>query len=139
MLLAKLGDQTELSDFVQDLINYKNCQTKEIFKLIPEIKKTFKFNIPKFIAMKDRISEKINLKDFKFKSETVLNFKLNNLQIEQITNYNNLFGTTLEGVSRTLTRVYVKKLLRAVEGQTAIENLQLSDTNRRWGGELVGI
>ena len=79
------------------------------------------------------------MKDFKFKSETDLNFKLSNLQIEQITNYNNLFGTTLEGVSRTLTRVYVKKLLRAVEGQTAIENLQLSDTNRRWGGELVGI
>ena len=138
MLSKKLGNQKDLSDFVKDLIDYKKCQIKEIFKLVTNTKKNFRYNIPKFIAMKDSITDKIDLKNLKFKSSTELNFKLNKTQVDQIENYNNLFSTTLEGISRTLTRVYFKKLLRSVDGKQDIENISL-DTNRRWGGEVMGI
>ncbi len=139
MLLKKLGNQVELEDFVEDLVNYKQCQTKEIFNVVPTMKKNFKFDIPKFIASKDNISEDIDLKKLKFKSNMEFNFKLNKTQIDQIQNYNNLFGTSLEGISRTLTRVYVKKLFRSIEGQESAKNISQQDTDRRWGGEVVGI
>ena len=138
MLSKKLGNQKGLYDFVEDLIGYKKCQIKEIFKLVTNMKKIFRYNIPKIIAMKDSVTDKIDLKNLKFKSSTELNFKLSKTQIDQIENYNNLFGTTLEGISRTLTRVYFKKLLRSVDGKRDIENTSL-DTNRRWGGEIAGI
>ena len=138
MLSKKLGNRKDLYDFVNDLIDYKKCQTREIFKLVVNMKKNFRYNIPKFIAMKDSITDKIDLKNLKFKSSTELNFKLNKTQVDQIENYNNLFSTTLEGISRTLTRVYFKKLLRSVDGKQNIENISL-DTNRRWGGEVIGI
>ena len=44
-----------------------------------------------------------------------------------------------EGISRTLTKIYVRKFLRAVDDQDIIENITFSDTNRRWGGEVAGI
>ena len=46
------------------------------------VKGRFKFDIPKFILMKDSITEAINLEKLKYKSDMVLNFKLNEFQIE---------------------------------------------------------
>ena len=70
--------------------------------------------------MKNRITEQINLSEFKFKSSTVLNFKLSKSQIDQITSYKNLFGVTLDGISRTISRIYVKQFLRSTDSQTNI-------------------
>ena len=75
----------------------------------------------KFILSKNKITEKINLKEFKLKSDAVLEFKLSKSQVEQIIHYKNLFGTTLEGISRIISRIYVKQFLRSTGAQTNVQ------------------
>jgi len=64
-------------------------------------------------------------------------------QVNQITSYNSLFGLTLTGISRTLSRVYIKKLFRKFKQNTKkepLEDLTFEDNNsRRWGGGLESI
>jgi len=120
ILVEKLGNQSELSNFVEDLVNYKKSQVKDIFIGTPTVKHLFKFDIPKFILSKNKITEKINLKEFKLKSDAVLEFKLSKSQVEQIIHYKNLFGTTLEGISRIISRIYVKQFLRSTGAQTNV-------------------
>ena len=70
----------------------------------------------------------------------VLNFKLNKFQIEQMKFYKNLFGITLEGISRTLSRVYVKKFFRSSHDIDAIKKVDFVDNNsRRLTGEIDSI
>ena len=140
LLIERLGNKSDLSEFIEDLINYKKCQVKDIFKGNPSVKRKFKFDIPKFILMKDSITEKINLEKFKYKSNMILNFKLNQFQIEQLKFYKKLFGITLEGISRTLSRVYVKKFYRSTEDKDIIRNSDFIDNNsRRQTGDLESI
>jgi hypothetical protein len=140
ILVERLGNKSDLSKFVEDLINYKKYQVQNIFDGIPSIKRKLSFDIPKFILMKDSITESINLEKFKFKSEMILNFKLNQFQIEQMELYKNLFGITLEGISRTLSRVYVKKFFRSTNDKDAIRSIDFIDNNsRRLTGDLDSI
>ena len=140
ILAEKLENKSDLYEFVEDLINYKKCQVKGIFEGIPSIKRNFKFDIPKFISMKHSITESINLEKFKYRSDMLLNFKLNEFQVDQMKFYKNLFGITLEGISRTLSRVYVKKFFRFVDGEGAIRSEDFIDNNsKRLTGDLDSI
>jgi len=140
ILIERLGNKSELSEFVKDLVNYKKCQVQDIFKGVPAIEGKFKFDIPKFISMKDSITDKISLEKFKYKSDMVLNFKLNQFQIEQMKFYKNLFGITLEGISRTLSRVYVKKFYRSTHENDTIKSTDFIDNNsRRLTGDIDSI
>ena len=70
----------------------------------------------------------------------VLNFKLNKFQIEQMKFYKNLFGITLEGISRTLSRVYVKKFYRSTHENDTIKSTDFIDNNsRRLTGDIDSI
>ena len=139
-MIERLGNKSDLSEFIEDLINYKKCQVKDIFKGNPSVKRKFKFDIPKFILMKDTITEKINLEKFKYKSNMILNFKLNQFQIEQLKFYKKLFGITLEGISRTLSRVYVKKFYRSTHETDTIKSTDFIDNNsRRLTGDIDSI
>ena len=138
MLSKKIGDQVGLKDFVRDLINYKQCQTEEIFDLVPSVNKKFKFNIPLFISSKEEMNENMNINNLKFEKDTQLNFSLSKTQIDQIKSYNNIFGNSVVGISRTLSKVYFKQLLRTVDGNSA-KKISQKDADRRWGGEVVGI
>ena len=90
--------------------------------------------------MKHSITESINLEKFKYRSDMLLNFKLNEFQVDQMKFYKNLFGITLEGISRTLSRVYVKKFFRFVDGEGAIRSEDFIDNNsRRLTGDLDSI
>ena len=140
ILVERLGIKSDLSAFVEDLINYKKCQVQDIFEGTPSIKRKFKFDIPKFILMKNSITETINLEEFKYKSDTLLNFKLNEFQIAQMVFYKNLFGISIEGISRTLSRVYVKKFYRSTDEKNTIKSADFIDNNsRRLTGDLDSI
>ena len=68
-----------------------------------------------------------------------MSFRLSNEQHDQIDSYNKLFGKSLEGISRTLSRVYIKKFFRTFNDETG-ENEEFSANNsRRWGGGLESI
>ena len=131
ILVERLENKSDLSEFVEDLINYKKCQVQGIFEGMPSIKRKFKFDIPKFITMKDSITKTTSLEKFKYKSDIILNFKLSEFQIEQIKFYKNIFGVTLEGISRTLSRVYVKKFFRSIQTEHAMDRLDFIDNNSR--------
>ena len=89
--------------------------------------------------MKDSITESINLEQFRYKSDTLLNFKLNEFQIGQMKFYKKLFGTTLEGIGRTLTRVYVKKFYRSTNGKNMSNTDFISNNSRRLTGDVDSI
>ncbi len=90
--------------------------------------------------MKDSITKTISLEKFKYKSDIILNFKLSKFQIEQMKFYKNLFGVTAEGISRTLSRVYVKKFFRSTQTEHAMDRLDFIDNNsRRLTGELESL
>ena len=140
ILAERLENKSDLSEFVEDLINYKKCQVQGIFEGNPSVKRKFKFDIPKFMSTINSITDSINLEKFKYKSDMVLNFKLNKFQIEQMNFYKNLFGITLEGISRTLSRVYVKKFFRSTSDKYIIKSKDFIENNsRRLTGDLDSI
>ena len=53
---------------------------------------------------------------------------------------NSLFGTKIDGISRTLSRVYIKKLFRKYEKNKIDDISEFAENNsRRWGGGLDSI
>jgi len=143
ILNEKLGKAEDHLVFVQELINYKRCQIENIFNLEKSKISTFNFDIPKFLAEKKGESNIINFKNYKFEVSQNFEFELTSEQINQITSYNSLFGLTLTGISRTLSRVYIKKLFRKFKQsikKEPLEDLTFEDNNsRRWGGGLESI
>ena len=81
-----------------------------------ERKKTAKFNydIYKYFQENKYKDFNLNIDAYKSKNKNVIAFKLTNDQHNQIDSYNKLFGNTLEGISRTLSRVYIKNFLEHV-------------------------
>ena len=54
--------------------------------------------------------------------------------------YKNLFGITLEGISRTLSRVYVKKFFRSTQDGDTVKRPDFIENNsRRLTGDLDSI
>ena len=143
ILNEKIGKAEDHLVFVQELINYKRCQIENIFNLEKSKNSTFNFNIPKFLAEKKGESHIVNFDSYKFKESQNFEFELTSEQINQITSYNSLFGLTLTGISRTLSRVYIKKLFRKFKQRIKkepLEDLTFEDNNsRRWGGGLESI
>ena len=71
MLSERLINESELSEFIEDLVNYKKCQVQKIFETISSINGKFKFDIAKFISMKDAITGTINFKEFKYETDMI--------------------------------------------------------------------
>ena len=143
ILNKKLGKSDVHLIFVKELINYKKCQIENIFNLEKNKTAIFNFNIPKFLNEKKGETNVINFDSYKFNSPRNFEFKLTDEQVNQIASYNSLFGLTLAGISRTLSRVYIKKLFRNFTQsikEEPLEDLTFEDNNsRRWGGGLESI
>ena len=114
--------ELELSEFIEDLINYKKCQVEKIFENISVVERKFKFDIAKFISMKNSTTDTINLTEFKYNKDMVLNFKLNEFQVKQMKFYKNFYGITLEGIARTLGRVHIRQFFRSSHDRNMKKN-----------------
>ncbi len=128
--------------FLENLINYKLCEVTNLFDV--EIKKEgiFDFNIQYFLEYKKETHGAFNLNKFKFEKSTIIPFILSDEQSNQLKSYNDLFGKSIEGISRTLSRVYIKKLFRKPINEIKTDAIQeeFSENNsRRWGGGLESI
>ena len=143
ILNLKFGKSENHSIFVKELINYKRCQIENIFTLEKNKIAIFNFNIPKFLNDKKGETNVVNFDSYKFNSSKNFEFELTEEQVNQITSYNSLFGLTLTGISRTLSRVYIKKLFRKFKQSVKkepLDDLTFEDNNsRRWGGGLESI
>jgi len=130
----------EYNNFISDLISYKLCEIEDLFKKDKTKKKVFKYDINKFLNFEFTEDNFNNLKQFEFNKEVVLTFNLNQDQENQIESYNSLFGSNIEGISRTLSRVYIKKLFRSLASEQKPVHPEFSENNsRRWGGGLESI
>ena len=66
-----------------------------------------KYDVQKLISEKNK-----KLEEFQFKKPTTISFTMNESQRDILTRSLELYGSTDLGVSRILTKVFVKKILR---------------------------
>ena len=125
MTLEKLLSEINLNssdnlDFLNDALNYDAGCISNIFENIEKTPTSdMKYDIQKFISEKDKI-----LKNLLFKNPTKISFEMNEYQQDIIRRSLELYGSTDLGVSRILTKVFVKKILRI--GSTP-DDLEKSD------------
>ena len=139
IIKEKKIDIPGIEEFTKELISFKKCQVEDIF--FKEVKTDlFNYDIPNFLNNIQSKEEDLNLNHYKLSYSRKFEFKLNSDQFNQIKSYNSLFGTKIDGISRTLSRVYIKKLFRKYEKDRIEEIAEYSEKNsRRWGGGLESI
>ena len=140
IIKEKKIDISGIEEFTKELISFKKCQVEDIFSLKEVKTNLFNYDIPNFLNNIKSKEKNLNLNNYKFSYSRKFEFKLNNDQFNQIKSYNSLFGTKIDGISRTLSRVYIKKLFRKYEKDKIEEIAEFSENNsRRWGGGLESI
>jgi len=132
------------SIFVNDLIVHKLCEIENLFDIEKDKVGTFSYDIASFLKEERNSQKNISLASYKFKSKKQIKFSLSEDQENQIKSYNDLFGNSIEGLSRTLSRVYIKKLFRSSKSEQFSDRefaaQEFEDNNsRRWGGGLESI
>jgi radical SAM superfamily enzyme YgiQ (UPF0313 family) len=109
-----LNSQSNL-DFLNDALNYDACSISNIFENIEKTPTAdMKYDIQKFISEKNK-----KLEELLFKKLTTINFVMNESQQDILRRSLELYGSTDMGVSRILTKIFVKKILRT--GSTAAD------------------
>jgi hypothetical protein len=108
LLSENQNDTQENLDFLDDALNYDAACISNIFENLeqtPQI--TLYYDIPKFITQKNIAISKLHLKN-----TTTVNFTLDDEQLDIIKRSLQLYTSSDLGVSRILTKVFVKKILR---------------------------
>ena len=100
-----------IEEFIKELVSFKKCQVEDIFALAETKINSFNYDIPIFLKDIQFKDKNLKLSKYRFSYSRKFEFKLN-IDHEQIKSYNSLFGTKIDGISRTLSRVYIKKLFR---------------------------
>ena len=129
-----------IEEFIRELISFKKCQVEDIFSLKETKINSFNYDIPAFLKNIQLQEKNLDLSNYKFSYLRKFEFKLTDDQFNQIKSYNSLFGTKIDGISRTLSRVYIKKLFRKYEKNKIDDISEFAENNsRRWGGGLESI
>ena len=101
-------DTQENMDFLDDVLSYDASCISNIFENLdktPQI--TLHYNVQKFVIEKEIQISKLHLKN-----ATTMNFILDKKQLDIIKRSLELYTSSDIGVSRILTKVFVKKILR---------------------------
>jgi len=140
ILKEKQIDVDGIEEFIKELVSFKKCQVEDIFALAETKISSFNYDIPIFLKDIQYKDQNLKLSKYKFSYSRKFEFKLNIDQVNQIKSYNSLFGTKIDGISRTLSRVYIKKLFRNYKKDKIEDITEFSENNsRRWGGGLESI
>ena len=108
LLIENKKDTKENLDFLNDALNYDACCITNLFANAGKIPTTnIKYDIRKFISEKNIIIEKLL-----FPKPVTFSFILDDYQKDIIKRSLELYGNTDLGISRTITKVFVKKILR---------------------------
>ena len=108
LLIENKKDTKENLDFLNDALNYDACCITNLFANVEKIPTVnMKYDIGKFVSEKNTVIEKLL-----FPKPTTISFILNNYQKDIIKRSLELYGNTDLGISRTITKVFVKKILR---------------------------
>ncbi len=137
----KIKDKN-INIFIDDLIKFKLCEVQNLFNIEDTKEKEFNYDIKSFLDLPVSDLQTIKLERLIFKKPKKIIFLLSKDQKNQLKSYNELFGSSIEGISRTLSRVYIKKLFRTpltTNNETTIFNEFQENNSRRWGGGLESI
>lgn len=114
-------DNDENLRFLTEALEFDLCRSSNIFhnkSEIPTVK--LNYNIQKFIEV-----ESINPNNLKLQEPETMKFLLDQEQEDIIERSINLYGDSDIGISRILTKVFVKKLLRKPVNATPLTSLKL--------------
>jgi hypothetical protein len=117
---------------IQEVISENNCLNKEILELTDEIIKfkyfrvsnifdmsfkeytcEFKYDINnEILKISEDVDTDFNPSKVRYDKPKNLHFRFADSQKSMIKSYSNLFGNNLAGLSKTLSRVYLKQFFR---------------------------
>tara|TARA_B100001750_G_scaffold65427_1_gene51963 strand:- start:642 stop:2813 length:2172 start_codon:yes stop_codon:yes gene_type:complete len=119
-LLAETNKDTEDNlDFLHDALNYNACCISNLFQNIDKTPTSkMKYDIEKFISEDDPVS----IAKYLFEKISEIKFVLQDTQKDIITRSLDLYGSNDLGISRVLTKVFVKKILRTGFNPSKSEN-----------------
>ena len=113
-------------NFVNEIVKYNECRMEGIFVYNPKnMSHVFSYDILSF-------STDINLGDiskYAYSKPTQVEFEFDLKQRVELNNYIKLFGKSEHGISRILSRVYIRKLFRNVvkdDHSTSEDNISLA-------------
>ena len=103
-------DQPEAPSFVRDAIAYQVCRMSNIFKnrdIVPSVR--LEFDIQAY----EQGADEAPVGDFRLQGPTTYEFFQTDEQSDLLERYFKVFGDTDFGIGRMMTKIYVKRLLRA--------------------------
>ena len=107
-LLQRHGLEHDIQ-FVTDIVDFNYLRMREIFVDDPETyRQSFGYDILTFSSE----AQPIDIDDYRFSEPRTFEFVFTDEQKHMLSGFVKLFGTSTTGVSRTLSRVYIRKLLR---------------------------
>ena len=99
--------------FVDEVIKYNWCRMSDIFADKPEnITENFSYDILKF--SQDDYPEEVEY--YKYQGGREIHFSFDDNQLDELHSFIELFGNSAHGISRILSRVYIRKLFRKARG-----------------------
>jgi len=112
-----LRDSSKLTSkkekFIDEVVKYNLCRMSDIFVEKPKSRSLeFSYDILKY--SNDDVP--VSITDYEFSEPKNIDFEFDDSQLEELQNYLKLFGVTEHGISRILSRVYIRKLFRNARG-----------------------
>jgi len=107
---------SEIIDLMSEIIRFKSLRISNIFDLsFDECRDEFKYDIMNdSLKISEDADEKFNVKNIKYDNAVLFSFTLNKEQKSMIKSYVDLFGNDLAGLSKILSRVYLRQFFRDV-------------------------
>jgi len=99
-----------LFEVIEDILDFKRMQIDKLFEEKCSGRYLFKYNIPHLSKL--GVNNEIDIPSLKFSSPQTFKFEHSKEQQEIISSSISLFGSSVVGLSRILSRVYLKTLFR---------------------------
>jgi radical SAM superfamily enzyme YgiQ (UPF0313 family) len=136
-LLARHGATDAAHDLGRELVTFGHARFAGLFDYTgANPAHVFQFNV---MAFSDTPQGAVPA-DFKLPGPVTYRFVHTNEQVKSVSNYISIYGRSLTGLSRILSKVYVRKLFREVVDVTSLHAIQPSAKDMRFGqAALTGL
>lgn len=111
------NNSPHIERLITDVLNYRRCQIEDLFFDQTERCAEFNYDVQGLLNSQTVSS----VEGFLLPQAQTLKFSVNEKQLKMINSYIDIFGNELTGLSRILSRVFLKQLMRScdVESSTA--------------------
>lgn len=136
-LLQRAGASDAARDLGRELVTFGYARFAGLFdyaRVDPE--HVFRYNVAEFLDS-EHDSDPLQ---FRLRNPVVYRFVHTEVQQTTVRNYTKIYGTSLAGLSRILSKVYVRKLFREIVDVTGANTLRASQQDLRFGqAALTGL